>query len=186
MTINQIIGNKEKTSRIDTELWKKMNVKYSGIETKTEEKTNPIETPQETIEQKIKYVNNTPKLELKILEKTAVNTRTQKEYDNLIQIYDSGEWSLAFENEKNIIKTNSNRWKSYKSTTCIDAGKMSHIDTKVGYYNKKYYQNNKNNWKIISFNDFCKKQGIKPDTIKELNQYYDKNYPNRDSKGLKK
>jgi len=52
MTINEIIGNKEKTSIIDTELWKKMNEKYSGIETKTEEETMPI---IEKLKQEIDY-----------------------------------------------------------------------------------------------------------------------------------
>ena len=49
MTINKIIGNKEKTSRIDTELWKKLNEKYSRIETKTKEEPHPIETPIQNI-----------------------------------------------------------------------------------------------------------------------------------------
>jgi len=54
MTLNQIIGNKERTSRIDTELWKKINEKYSGIETKTEEKT----TTQTYTKTKVTYYEN--------------------------------------------------------------------------------------------------------------------------------
>jgi len=52
MTLNQIIGNKEKTSRIDTELWKKMNEKYPDIK----DKTSTEKQPKKKLEQKINYV----------------------------------------------------------------------------------------------------------------------------------
>jgi hypothetical protein len=83
MTLNEIIGNKEKTSRIDTNLWKKLNEKYSD-NSKTKNRATQI--PNYTnLEQQIIYdTTGKPNIQLIPLRKTAINIQTQKEYDNLM------------------------------------------------------------------------------------------------------
>jgi len=164
MTLNQIIGNKERTSRIDTELWKKMNEKYSKINNTTEEKRD------KNFMQKIKYdENGKPTIKLTPEEKTLIHIPTQKEYDVLMQIYDAGNWKWG-----GVYKsiTVPNHWTDYNNQTCID------IKDNMCYYCKSNY-----NRKIISIQEFCTVQKINQDIINQLNQYYDKHYPNRASKG---
>jgi hypothetical protein len=179
MTINEIIGNNKRNSKVDTELWKKMNKKYAEKEHKTTEESNPIETQ---LENKLKYnIKKIPKLELIPIENTAVNPKTQKEYDTLMQIYDAGEWK--WKNYATDNPTSDNQWKKYAQETSIDAGieYSSHQEKTFKFANKEFYQSEE--YKVISTQEFYDIQNIKPETVKEINKWYDKNYPNRASKG---
>ena len=172
MTLNQIIGNKERKSKIDTNLWKKMNDKYSGIENKTEKKTNNQVT--ENIGKRIQYyIIGKPTLDLKQLENTVINARTQKEYDTLMQIYEGANWKHWWNNGQ---ATQRNVWPDAKKETCLRTQELFCFDIKKNYENEQ-------NIKIISTKEFYNIQNIKPKDIKELNTWYDKNKPNRTSKG---
>ena len=57
MTLNQIIGNKERISRIDTELWKKMNEKYSSNNSEEKNQENNTNS-QNTNSQKDKIITS--------------------------------------------------------------------------------------------------------------------------------
>jgi hypothetical protein len=176
MTLNQIIGNRKTESKIDTDLWKKINEKYSEIENTRKEETIPIKT-EEKIEPKLRYEDGVPKLELKILENTAVHTPTQKEYDNLMQIYDAGNWQWELNTS-----IECNYFYRDNAETCLTAGKSYYkkIEKKIAVSPKEFYT--KRNWKIISLEEFCTIEKITQKIIKQLNEYYDKNYPNRESK----
>jgi hypothetical protein len=168
MTINQIIGNQRTESRIDTELWKKMNKKYSGIEHKAEE--IPIEN---TLEQKIIYDSTgKPTIKLTPLTQTIINITTQDEYDTLMKIYDAGNWKWS-DNTNSIMK---NKWLKYTKRTTIDAKNEFFYEDKII---EKIVTKNR----IISLKEFYKIQNITQNTIEELNNYYHKNHPNRTSKG---
>jgi len=203
MTLNQIIGNKERKSKIDTELWKKMNEKYDNIQQSTPEN---IETRVQTVFEEAKieeideekkegiltYDKNNIKIDLKILKKTLINTKTQKEYDSLMQIYHTSEIS---NNSKYYINYYAkdflrlNFWPEYRDKTCIIAysneskylqeiinfEKRENLIWKIGTRIKGY--------KILTMEEFYKKQNITQKTMEIINNYYDTNYPNRGSKG---
>jgi hypothetical protein len=172
MTLNQIIGNRKTESKVDTELWKKLNEKYSGIENIAEEETG------KNFVQKIKYnENGKPQLELNIIENTIVVILTQKTYDNLMQIYDAANWKWS----DDIQSIQYNKWALHKLKTCFIAGKINTNKKISEFIIEEHVQ--RINYQIILFNKFCEIQGINQDTINKLNQYYDKNYPNRASKG---
>jgi hypothetical protein len=176
--INQIIGNNERTSRIDTDLWKKLNEKYSGIENKTEEdnsKEEPItQIPKNnSIEQKVTYhsITGKPLITLIPLTTTVVNTKTQKEYDNLMQIYEAGQWKEYDYNTP----TEYNTWKRYGIETNIDAKNL--------FKNFSSHRISVAKWNKLSLEEFCIKQNITQEIITKLNKYYEIHYPNRKSKG---
>jgi hypothetical protein len=178
MTINQIIGNRTEKNRVDTELWKKLNEKYSGLENKTEEETTPVEN---NILQKITYdINGKPEIKLTPIENTVVNTPTLEEYDNLMQIYESGKriWNL----NENKSPTELTIWKKGQLESCIGAGASLKTEptNSFGCDYTNYFQ--KKGWNVISFNEYCNKQGIDQDMIQILNKWYDTNKPDRPCK----
>jgi hypothetical protein len=169
MTINEIIGNRTEKSRVDTELWKKMNEKYSGIENPKEEETNI-----ESLEKRLKYdIDGKPKLNLISIENTVVNTQTQKEYDTLMQIYDAGEWTSGTGG----LATKYNFFSETQKETCI------RTKSEFVYDSKEAYKKEERDIEIISTQKFYDIQNIKPEDITELNQYYEREFPNRISKG---
>jgi hypothetical protein len=177
MTLNQIIGNNEKTSKIDTELWKKMNEKYSGIETKTDAQNNNQPLNQD-LEKTLKYDSDgKPQIDLTPLINTAIHLPTKKDYDNILKIYESANWRWA----NGFIATNVPNWHTCKEDTIIRAGtdkNSNYIQFRIG--NKEEYE--KNNWNIITLQDFYVIQNITPNIIKKIDKWYDKNKPDRESK----
>jgi len=119
-----------------------------------------------------KNENERPILELKELENTAVHISTQESYDTLMQIYEIGKWEWP-----DNTPTEHNFWKSYKQQTCIP------IKNRFRYGNKEFYI--KKNWRILTPKEFyeIQKPEITPKMIKEINQLFEVNKPNRKSKG---
>jgi hypothetical protein len=170
MTINQIIGNRKTESKIDTGLWKKLNEKYSEIENTKKEETKPI---NHNLKKILQYdTNGKPVLKLISLEKTVIHTPTQKDYDTLMQIYETGNWWNCLLNE---VSTDNNFLSDTKKDTCIKA------EQSYSYDSKEYYE--KIGLGIISTKQFYNIQKITPKMIQELNEWYDTNKPNRKSKG---
>jgi len=199
MTINQIIGNKERKSKIDTELWKKMNEKYDNIQQsnpkniETEVQTVFEETKIEDIDEEktegiLTYSKTKIKLDLKPLKKnTCINVKTQKEYDNLMQVYNTVDlhwheyhirWPLFL-----------NNWPEYKDKTCITTSTnwLEHKEP-IQKFEKKEDTIWKiitkiQGYKIITMEEFYKKQDITPKIIELMNNYYDTNHNYRLCKG---
>ena len=144
-----------------------------------QEETNGT-TPQETYKNVLEYdENGKPKLELKILEKTAVHVPTPEEYDTLMQIYDCAGriWGSGD------LPTDYQAWNDEKENTCIDVQDYKgNLDSpEFRYQNIKFYKDY-SGWNIISFQEFCEIQGITPEMIKEINTYFEKHHPDRKSK----
>jgi hypothetical protein len=112
-----------------------------------------------------------PKLELITLEKIAVHTSTQTEYDVLIQIYECGGWIFWTEN----LPTENNLFSNYKEETCIG------MADNFAYAGKLFYQDR--GWNIISPQEFYKIQKISANTLAEINNWFKTNKPDRGSKG---
>ena len=144
-----------------------------------QEETNGT-TPQETYKNVLEYdENGKPKLELIILEETAVHVPTLEEYDTLMQIYDCAGriWRSGD------LPTDYQAWHDYEENTCIQVQDYKgNLDSpKFGYMDVESCKDSC--WNIISFQEFCEIQGITPEMIKELNTYFEKHNPDRKSKG---
>ena len=94
-----------------------------------------------------------------------------------MQIYESGNKKWA--NGKKPTKINV--WELLEEETCVSTEKDYDETANILFGEKKEYE--KLNEKIISLQELCNIQNIKPETIKELNTWYDKNKPNRISRG---
>ena len=85
---------------------------------------------------------------LKNLLNTVVNTKTQKEYDELMRICEKGRW-----NWYGVAPTEINNWNSLKENTCINVSDGCLGYSSIGYYKEEGY-------KIISLQDFKREQGM--------------------------
>ena len=79
-------------------------------------------------------------MELKELENTVVNTKTQAEYDELMRIYEKAGWKWRGTGKP----TGCILWREYKENTCI------RIEDKFTYGQKVTYQ--EYNYKVINKN----------------------------------
>ncbi len=117
--------------------------------------------------------NGKPVLKLKPIEKTTVNTTTQKDYWDLMRVYECGSWKWTSED----LPTQKDYWNTDKEENCINAG----VDYPSGIYNKgefgygniKFLQGE--NWKIISIQGFYDIQKITPEILNEINVWFDGN-----------
>jgi hypothetical protein len=175
MTINEIIGNNKRKSKVDTELWKKMNTKYSdnsnNITNEKSQEYNLYKTPK-------------PEIILQPLDNTVVWVPFQNEYDTLMQIYECADWKWLDKTKA----TTKNYWTiTSQENTCISAGKMSAVE-QVTLEPKEFGSGHKDNFPInkytrLSIELYCKEQGITLEKVKEINGWYDTNKPDRASKG---
>ncbi|MGV8141074.1 MAG: hypothetical protein ACP5NW_01380 [Candidatus Woesearchaeota archaeon] len=176
--MTKIIGNpdKERQSRVDTEKWKEHKEYYNDPEhfSKVEEHV-PVE--RQTLEQILfeqeKILKTRPKIPLVPLTRIYIHTKTQAEYDTLMQVYEAGGWTRS-----DLTKpTDLNIWSLpfHKKITCIEA--------RDGYCHTNTASEILSHYKIITTKKFYEAQQITPDTIHRLNAWYERNYPNRKSKG---
>ncbi len=113
--------------------------------------------------------NGKPVLKLKPIEKTAVHTTTQKEYWDLMGVYECGGWKWS----DGDLPTQNNHW-NYEEETCVEAGvNYSSRRGKFGYSDRKFYIGE--NWKIISTQGFYDTQKITPGMLNEINVWFDEN-----------
>ena len=110
-----------------------------------------------------------PIINLSPLEKTAVKTPTQKEYNELMKVYEMGGWKWC----TGYLPTELNRWESYKEKMCI-SGETKSFDKneQFGYCSEEFYKSEK--YTIISTSDFYKKQGITKKDLNKINKYFEK------------
>ncbi len=116
--------------------------------------------------------NEKPVLKLKPIEKTTVNTTTQKDYWDLMRVYECGSWKWDDGGE---LPTQFNVWDKYREKTCVDAG-IDHPsgvyrEGEFGFANRKF--NQEINWEIISTQGFYDTQKITPEILNEINVWFD-------------
>lgn len=112
-----------------------------------------------------------PKLFLKDLEERAVHVYTRKQYDTLMQICEAGDWKW----NGNYLPTELDIWKDYKQETCIISEKGVLYSSKVNYEMEK--------GEVLSFQGFCDFQVLEFKIVNENKNWFEKNKPNRKSRG---
>jgi len=131
-------------------------------------------TPESKLTQILKRDRNgKPILQLTPIEKTAVNIPTQEDYWDLMRTYELGEWRWW----GGELLTQKNFWIDNKEQTCIGAG-VNHPsgvydEGKFKYSNRKTYL--KEDWEIISPQEFYQRQNITPEILREINEWFDEN-----------
>ena len=104
-----------------------------------------------------------PKLDLTPIEKTAVNTPTQEDYDGLMRVYECGGWRWVGGD----LPTKYDRWEMGEERTSIDA------ENGFAYDSKEFYQ--ENGWNVISPQEFYQTQKVTPEMLNEINIWFDEN-----------
>ncbi len=120
---------------------------------------------------------NKPFLELRPLFGKVVSTPTQKDYDILMQIYESGGWKWA----DGTLPTSKNIWGDYKEKTCVTAGFnfRSGVSGEFNYGEENQWE--KNNFKVIHKNHFYLIEDVR--SIRKIDEWFYYNRRNRASKG---
>ncbi|MEK6844645.1 MAG: hypothetical protein AABX44_00125 [Nanoarchaeota archaeon] len=123
------------------------------------------------------WENEKPKLNLTPLEKTVVEMLTQKEYDELMQVYEAGGWKWRSRD----LPTFYNYFtKNKEKIIFVDAGISYSQDLKEFF---EYRYEKLVNYETISVERFYEIQKITQKDLIELNEYFKGNFPNRASKG---
>ncbi|MDD5133044.1 MAG: hypothetical protein PHD81_03065 [Candidatus Nanoarchaeia archaeon] len=166
-----IIGDKTE-SKYDPHLAERLNkeVEEKIRREKLEKKKLNKEEEKQVLEEKVnpqeKNPIKKPKIELTPLGITAVNTKTQEEYQILMQVYEIGGWGWP----GGELPTSVNRWNEYKQDTCIDAMIYSMTSRTFRYTCTRF--NQEKLWNIISPQEFYEKQNITPEMLKEIGDYF--------------
>jgi len=108
-----------------------------------------------------KGLEGRPKITLKQLKETVVNTLTQEAYLNLMRVYECGGWKWLSGN----LPTQKNYWSTYKEKTCIL------VENKFGYENEKYCR--ESGREVLSTKKFYDKQNITPGNIDKIKNYFE-------------
>ena len=112
--------------------------------------------------------NGFPILYLNTPVEIRVHTPTREEYDALMQVFECGGWEWCSRG----IPTEYDNWKDEKEKT--------HLTVEGETFS---YGSNSAGLKAISTQDFYDMEEITPDMFKEINEYFETNFPNRESKG---
>jgi hypothetical protein len=114
------------------------------------------------IEEKVK-----PKIELKELEKYAINTKILEEFKSMTRIYSFAgfNWFLEFP----IIgsKQSDNMWEKFGQYTCMSISEGS-ISWKAESTHKRYYPSKQ----YVSFQKFCDLNNITSEKLNEIDNYF--------------
>src|SRR3989338_6331137 len=128
---------------------------------------------------KLFWENKKPKLNLTLLEKTRVEISTQKDYDELMHVYEAGGWRWITSG----LPTSYNHLAEDKEKIYLDAG-SSHFWNFKEFFEYSYEEDNDHH--AIPIKNFYEIQKIAPGDLIKLNEYFEKNFPNRVSKGKNK
>lgn len=178
--MNHIIGNQEKrTSKVDTEKWKEHreyynnqgNIRDGGLEKKDKKKDEETSVKEETMQKGPTGLEG--KITLRKQEHTLIRVPTQEKYDTLMQILDAAGWKWY--NGESPISIKINRWLKYEKFTCITAENSFSL--------RVYPEEISELESVYTLKSFCKYNNITRRTIKELNEWYNTNYPDRKCKG---
>ncbi len=116
--------------------------------------------------------NGKPKLNLTSLRRTVVQVPTQKEYWDVMRVYECGGWKWS---RGDLPTEEGNRWYQYKKETCVGAGIefLYKKEKRFGYDCNEFYIGE--NQKVLSISEFYDKQTITPGMLKEINRWFDEN-----------
>ncbi|HIG94876.1 MAG: hypothetical protein QT05_C0051G0047 [archaeon GW2011_AR13] len=119
--------------------------------------------------------NGKPILDLKQLDGMVIQIQNQKIYDTLMQLYECGSWKWYSEK----LPTEFNAWKNNQENNMNITAKKNFIYS----FAFKHAQNF--NLKIITPKEFYELQEpeITQEIIQEINEWFEINKPNRESKG---
>ncbi|MGV8141073.1 MAG: hypothetical protein ACP5NW_01375 [Candidatus Woesearchaeota archaeon] len=177
--MTKIIGNpdKERQSRVDTEKWKEHAEYYKNLEKKKKKIENWPEA--NNLEGKLLKYNQAgePVLKIHPKEKTAVYVSGLQDFDNMMQIYESAGWKeISFEYKKptDIVYGN------IPNDATLGFGDTKELANKKFILSVKYLLENKK-YQILTFGEFCHTQKITQEMLNELNIWYNKNKPDRNS-----
>ena len=78
-----------------------------------------------------------PTINLTPLEKTTINTKTREEYDELMRVYEIGNWKW----DDKYLATNLDCWEKHKEETCLGAGVnyLTKNKNSFGFCTKNFY-----------------------------------------------
>ena len=115
-----------------------------------------------------------PVVNLKPLEKTTVNVRTEEEYMTLVRFFELTGWK--WDSGDLPTDTYSYDWDNYEEDTCVDAGIDYSIDGRYNggrfsYDNMSYAEGN--GWDILSLQEFFDRQGISSSLVDRVNSWFD-------------
>jgi len=115
--------------------------------------------------------NGKPELNLTPMEKTAVSTRTQEDYWELMRVYECGRWKW----HDGDLPTSCNVFDKYEKETCMCAGVdyTSEKSGTFGYGKEQFYL--QGGWEIISTKEFYKKQNVSSEMRKEIKKWFGEN-----------
>ena len=100
---------------------------------------------------------------------TAVNLRSQKQYDTYMQICEVGGWRVGDEIDGDLPTKASNIWSEYKRNTCVNAGVHPRGWRGALCYGRiKDFELNK----IITLDDFCEMEDILPGMLGQIRDYF--------------
>ena len=178
---NNILGNRERKSVVDVDLYKKVNDRYSGNIENVEEKPlqKTVVSQDTSLENKLVFdSDNIPRIKLESIPLAAICVSSQKEYDTLMQVYECGgwEWTSGLSTDFNaMLRDNGNL-----ISEIYIAAHLTRSERINGYAaNILAYDT----WNAISTQEFYKLQNISKDDIEKISVWYDINRPNRKSKG---
>ncbi len=107
-----------------------------------------------------------------------LNIKSQKEYDNLMQIYELGDWTWI----SGKYPTNTNHYFVHKRNTCINIGPdKDYGKRRIRLHNLKDLDMDLSH--IIKTPEFFGLQGINIHKLNQANIYFEYCKPNRKSKG---
>src|SRR3989344_6841424 len=129
---------------------------------------------EQTLEEKTKlfWENEKPKLDLMPLKKIVVEISTQKDYDELMQVYETGGWRWG----SGDLPTIYNHLAENKEKVFVGAGISFSKNLKEFF---EYGYEEPKNYNIISVKKFYEMQGITKKELAKLDEYFEKNFPNR-------
>ncbi len=108
--------------------------------------------------------NGKPIIELTSMGKTRVNTSAQKDYWNLMRVYECGGWRW---HRSGGLPTQEDNWDVFQKETCVSVGDQFGWSSKKNYLDKDY--------NLISPQEFYNEQKITPEMLKEINNWFDEN-----------
>ena len=163
---------------------------YDTVQKRTEEivelpskKTKPLSPKQ-------------PYLSLVPMKGIAISFQTQKDYDNIIQIFECGNWYDGGHDTPDP-PTEYNFWKEHREKTAVtgglyypensfsDKGEFQYLIIKSKFPIKQFWPSYLDSLisKIISPSAFFHIQKITPEKIEEINRWFEIYRPDRKSKG---
>lgn len=103
-------------------------------------------------------------LKLKHLKRTAVRTKTEKEFNKLMRVYEYARWHWC----SRLPPTMGSGWNEYGTATCVDSNNKGN---RISFSPEEFYR--EQGYKIISLREFYKLQRVIPRQTLQINRRFD-------------